>query len=290
MIRNKISIGLVAIILLTSCQLSENDWEGPPHYNWKNPEKYFLPDILLEVSGITWHQGNPDTLYAQQDESGRIFILPTGEKKYSDFRFGKDGDYEDLAELGNFFFVLRSDGLIYSFPFHSMQKKEQETVIEWEGLLPKGEYEGLYGKDNNELYVLCKSCKSDEKHKGVSVYVLEWQEDSLLLPKSNFQIMDLDIEAKLGESMKAGRFQPSALAQHPITRDWYILSSTNKLLVVTNNKWQILSAWTLAPSLFRQPEGLAFDYNGNMYISNEGDEFKGGNVLKFSFIKPGVTP
>jgi uncharacterized protein YjiK len=38
----------------------------------------------------------------------------------------------------------------------------------------------------------------------------------------------------------------------------------------------------LNPSLFKQPEGLAFDRRGNMYISNEG---AGGdaNVLLFNY-------
>ena len=40
--------------------------------------------------------------------------------------------------------------------------------------------------------------------------------------------------------------------------------------------------YALDPELFKQPEGLAFDRRGNMYISNEGGKGD-ANVLLFPY-------
>jgi uncharacterized protein YjiK len=47
----------------------------------------------------------------------------------------------------------------------------------------------------------------------------------------------------------------------------------------------VKEVYPLNPALFRQPEGIAFDNENNLYISNEGDDISKGNVLKFVFKK-----
>jgi secreted PhoX family phosphatase len=53
-------------------------------------------------------------------------------------------------------------------------------------------------------------------------------------------------------------------------------------LVVTGNDWKIREACQLNGNIFNQPEGIAFDTAGNLYISNEGDDLTQGNILKFA--------
>ena len=92
-----------------------------------------------------------------------------------------------------------------------------------------------------------------------------------------------DIEAQLGKSKLS--FRPSALAKNPGTGEWYILSSVNKALVIADAAWHVKSVYPLQSSLFVQPEGIAFDNQNNLYISNEGDELHQGTILKFNFKK-----
>lgn len=84
---------------------------------------------------------------------------------------------------------------------------------------------------------------------------------------------------KLKNSLK-----PAALAKHPSTGEWYVLSSTDKVLLITDANWKIKAAHKLNSSTFNQPEGIAFDRQLNLYISNEGDEVADGNILKFSYL------
>ena len=52
-------------------------------------------------------------------------------------------------------------------------------------------------------------------------------------------------------------------------------------MVITDANWKVQDVYPLIGNSFYQPEGIAFDAEGNLYISNEGDELSDGNVLKF---------
>jgi uncharacterized protein YjiK len=99
--------------------------------------------------------------------------------------------------------------------------------------------------------------------------------------QGNFSISVKEIAAMAKE--KKMIFHPSALAQHPVSHNWYILSSVNKLLVITDRTWKVKEVHHLNPSIYTQPEGVAFDKNANLYISNEGNKTSNGNVLKMQY-------
>ena len=73
------------------------------------------------------------------------------------------------------------------------------------------------------------------------------------------------------------------MAFNQLTKEWYILSTANKLLLVTDTSWVIKEVHKLNSSVFNQPEGLAFDNQNNLFISNEGDEITDGNIIKFRY-------
>ena len=72
------------------------------------------------------------------------------------------------------------------------------------------------------------------------------------------------------------------MAKNPITGEWFILSGSNKLLVITDANWKVKDVYPLNGNTFNQAEGIAFDKEGNLYISNEGDDGTNGNILKFT--------
>jgi hypothetical protein len=97
-----------------SCAQSQQAYKSPKGYNLNKPEKYKMPDDLLEISGISFAGGNAATFYAIQDEEGKLFYGKLGAERVSHTKFGKHGDYEDVAISGNLVTVLKSNGKLYT--------------------------------------------------------------------------------------------------------------------------------------------------------------------------------
>jgi DNA-binding beta-propeller fold protein YncE len=101
---------------------------------------------------------------------------------------------------------------------------------------------------------------------------------------SQHGIFEIDVHAiKDITGEKKINFHPSALARNPRTNQWYIITSINKLLVVTDNTWKVTAAYKLNPAIYVQPEGITFDKDNNLYISNEGGDLHSGNILKIKW-------
>jgi len=270
-----------ALILLcagSGCSNSHENEQTLKSYNLESPEKFFMPESLFEISGIAFNKGNSDTVYAIQDEEGRLFRLGYGVKKQLNSKFGKKGDYEDLTIANEHVVILKSNGTMYSFPVRESVFPEPDSVVEWKKILPKGEYESIYADEAaDNIYVLCKNCPQDDSKKSVTGYEFHLGDSSAV--HTSFQINVKEIKALTGKVERG--FRPSGLAQNPLTKDWYIISAVNKLLVVTDKNWKVQQAVPLNGNMFTQPEGIAFDASGNLYISNEGDDFAEGNILKF---------
>jgi uncharacterized protein YjiK len=273
----------ILFLVFLSCT-GKNDFKSPRGYDLTRPEKFTVPEALDEISGISFYKGNKDTLYAEQDEKGEVFYMHLGDQKAGHVKFGKKGDFEDMAIINEQVILLRSDGILFSFPFAEMHQGEITDTKEWDGLLPGGEFEGLWGDEKSKrLFVLCKHCRDDETTKAITAYILQLQPDGSIKQNGSASVNVKTIEKLAGE--EKFKFHPSALAQNPRTHQWYILSSVNKMLVIANNDWTVKEVYRLDPATFRQPEGIAFDNETSLYISNEGDNISRGNVLKFVYKK-----
>jgi len=270
----------ILFFLFAACGNSNEQVKNPPHYDLSKPEKFFMPNILFEISGIAFSSSNNDTVYAEQDEEGKLFHFKLGDDKIISSKFGKKGDYEDVAIFNSTVFMLRSDGVIYSFPLSQANNKDAGDAHELTGLLPAGEYEGMYA-DNVTLYVLCKHCGDDKTSRSVSGYTFAISNTGTLTANGGFELNIKDIEAISGE--KKISFHPSALAKNKATNEWYILSAVNGMLVVTDAAFKVKQVYPLSRAAFNQPEGIAFDKNNNLYISNEGSATTAGNILKFMY-------
>lgn len=282
-------VGLLAVLIsLTSLSCVEKKAKGPdspPGYNLNKPQKYNMPDVLQEISGIAFNKGDNRIVYAEMDEQGKVFKMPLGTKDETVSKFGEKGDYEDISIAQDWIIVLKSNGDLYSFPLSEAVNPIPKNVKETKGLIPKAEYEGMFADEaTGNIYVLCKNCKQDKGSKITSGYILSLQKDGSIKSKSTFSVDVSNVDKLSGK--KKGTFHPSALAINPLTKEWYIVSSVNKALVVTDAAWKVKSVYHLSSNTFNQPEGIAFDQSGNLYISNEGSETQLGNILRFDYKKP----
>jgi hypothetical protein len=262
-------------MLLISCQRTPK-FESPEGYDFSSPEKILMKEALLEISGITFHQERPDTLLAINDESGKLFYFTQDDLKPHTVKFAGDGDYEDVAVYKDSIFVLRSDGSLFSLPDSLSQQKTISSIRK--KVFPKAEYESIYIDDKSGiLYVLCKQY-SKKKNKNLLLgYSLDLKDST-----NTVNPFAIDLNPIIDKKNKK-QFLPSAMAKNLLTGEWFIVSSANKFFLITDKNFKPKKIFALDPAYFIQPEGMAFDSQNNLYISNEGNDLRNGNILKFSY-------
>lgn len=273
---------LAGLFFFSACAQTPKSYKSPKGYDLNNGQRTILPDVLHELSGIAFQKERADLIFANEDESGKVYFFPPDDPTLQEVKFGGPGDYEGIAISNGYVIVLESEGTIHTFPYADVRQKSTTDIKIGKNLVPKENYESLAAASvDSLLYVLCKECDTDKGTSSVTGYMLGPSKDGEVSNKGGFKIDEEQIDRL--SSLRGKRFRPSALTFNTLTNEWYILSSVNKMLVTANEKWQITGAYPLDPSLFNQPEAIAFDQNGNLYIGNEGgDKMGNGTLLKFN--------
>lgn len=267
-------------------------------YNLSKPEKTFiLPESLNEISGITTI--NQNQIACVQDEIGSIFIYDLIEAAIiKEYTSDLIGDFEELALVDNTMYLLRSDGvLIEKINYTSTSGTTKEYNLN----LPSDNNEGLcFDKKNNRLLIAAKSkaAKAIENKDIRLIYGFDLKKKrmnptaifKLNVDKIEEMALKMSIPGGVRTIKKSGKevsdfnFRPSAIAVHPFDHLIYILSSSDKLLLILNQKGDIINLFSLDAVLFNKAEGITFLPDGDMLISNEAQK---GNptLLKFKYTK-----
>lgn len=247
-------------------------------YNFDRPDQVFkLPSDLKEISGLSGY--NQDTVLAIQDEDGEVFMIntKTGEIVRS-MTFGKDRDYEGIARKGDTVYVLERDGDLHQFTIEAGVDKYDSRKIET-SFSYRNDTEGIaYDELTNTLLIVPKEqelnpTKEEDYRHGIYSFDLS---KGRLLGQPSFYIDEFEVgEAIYGKRARFA-FKPSGIAIHPETKDLYLIASVGKIMVVIDRESQIKHIEVLRENIFRQPEGLDFAANGDLYISSEG---RGGKAV-----------
>lgn len=247
-------------------------------YSFFTPDSsYEMPDLLREISGITLASNY--TVFCVQDELGAVFEYDFAKEDINKIhRFTDIGDFEDVAVNKDMVYVLRSDGNVFKFSIKNSSKVEQFMLS-----LNSLNIEGLHYSDGY-LYVACKDPLVSQNETKRSVYRVK--DNNKAIPELYLEIDLNNISQFISKNypelaLSDVLFNPSALAIHPVTKELYLLSATDRLIAVYKDK-QLKYAIPLPAEEYYKPEGLIFYPNGDMLISSEGDKrglVKGNIVL-----------
>ena len=251
-----------------------------------------LPGALKEISGITTLSKNK--IACVQDEKGTVFVYDIHKDKLKEsIAFGKNKDYEAIANVNDTIYVLRSNGTIYEID--SLESTD-ENVISFPTFLSKqNNCEGLcYDRANNRLLLACKGRpeKGTAARSSKAVYafdlatkqlqkepVLVINPDEIIEMGRNAVQNNSFLNSFFGTVKNENLFEPSEIAIENASGNYFILSSVGKRLASFSPDGKLIAVVNLDPSIFKQPEGLAFALNGDMIISDEGRNGKANLVI-----------
>ena len=271
-----ITTGLVAIslviILAFERKFGSLDVENA-NSDVKIEKTWELPDELEEISGFAFVSAVK--VACIQDEDGTIFIfnLQTSEIE-KEIDFSDSGDYEGITVKGNTAYVLESNGDIYQV--QDFMNDPEVTKFETR-LSSNNDVEGIcLDKSGTRLLMAIKEKDPVAKgYKGIYAFDLNSGkiqkdpaykitfEDKVFKDKSKKEIQDV--------------FKPSEIAIHPSSGEIYLTEGENPQLLILKATGETKTLYKLNYDDFPQPEGIAFDPEGNLYISNEG---KPGTIHK----------
>lgn len=90
---------------------------------------------------------------------------------------------------------------------------------------------------------------------------------------------------KKGQSTEANiKFRTSAICIHPLTKRLYLLSATDHLIFIFNMDGNIMQIEKMDSDIFNKAEGITFFENGDMLITNEGQD-NSPTLLRFNYKK-----
>lgn len=227
-------------------------------------KRWELPGVLREISGIA--SIDEKRIACIQDEKGAIFIYNLEKSEIErEIPFHGRGDFEGIALVDEVVYALRSDGIIFKVDDIGNDKPNISTFSM--GFKNSQDAEGLcYDKANDRLLVAGKGPDPNFKSKkGIYAYDLKTSK----VDKNPAYLIDLKDDKLDPKKKKINKtLNPSEILINPET-DEIMISDRDGRLVFMNRNSEILRVVELPDSDFKAVEGMCFDDDGNLYISNE---------------------
>lgn len=246
-----------------------------------------LPGELHEISGLAadakgrvFAHGDEDgTIYQLDPQSGqvtkRFFLASSG----SDPDLGKKsragrlaGDFEDIAIVGERFFLVSSSGVLLEFaegqdggsvPYRA-HHTGLERVCEVEGL--------AHDPSTTSLLLLCKTMREKSERQQVAVYAWSLADGT----RGDTPRMIVPWSELAGVTGGDG-FNGSAIALMPGGRSLLMIAGPQQLFAEVSSTGTPVRGGTLDKATHPQPESLAFLPDGTLLVASEGG--KGDAVL-----------
>lgn len=287
-------------VFLIGCSESFHRYNRVTGYKFMAPDRSsVLPDILHEISGLT--DIDSTTFACIQDENGILFIYDTGKDAITEqYKFNIDGDYEGITRVDRTIYVLKSDGVLFEITDYDSKDFKLTSYVTG---IPANNNEGLcYDMDNKRLLIACKGNigKGPEFKDKRVIYGFDLKTKTLSQePVFDFDLQVIkefatknNIETPTKTRKRKGKqisepfikFRTSDIDIHPLTNKLFLLSASDHLLFIFDMKGNLEHIEQLDPTMFNKAEGITFYDNGDMLITNEGQDKK-PTVLFFKYKK-----
>lgn len=226
---------------------------------------WIMPPQLREISGLALTSRG--TVLTHDDNSGRVSEIDpkTGilVKAFSLVGNQKE-DFEAITIAGNDIYLMASDGKLFRFREGADGQQVQFMMFDT-GLGKKCEFESLaYEADSTRLVMVCKRILDKQAPKDLVLYRMP-----LPLNRATFSLVHVPIKQVVG-SNKWKNFRPSDITIDPFTRNYVIIASHEKGLLVLTPDGDVVRSEPL-PGDHRQPEGVAITKDSILLISDEAN-------------------
>ena len=226
---------------------------------------WIMPSLLREISGLTLTSRG--TVFTHDDNTGRVSEIDpkTGILKKSFSLYGNQKeDFEAITIAGNDIYLMASDGKLFRFREGADGQQVSFQMFDT-GLGKKCEFESLaYESDSTRLVMVCKRILDKQAPKDLVIYRMP-----LPLNLATFSILQVPIKQVIGSNKWKG-FRPSDITIDPFTRNYVIIASHEKGLIVLTPDGDVVRSEPL-PGDHRQPEGVAITSDSLLLISDEAN-------------------
>jgi uncharacterized protein YjiK len=225
--------------------------------------QWIMPPELREISGLTLTARG--TVLTHDDNIARVYEIDpkTGilHKGFS-LEGGERGDFEAITTAGTDIYLLESKGKIYKFKEGADGAQVPYSVFDTK-LGKECEFESLaYEADSTRLVMACKKIRGKNAPHELLIYRF-----ALPFDRATMSTVSVPLEDVIG-SNKWKDFHPSDITIDPITRNYVMIASREKGLLVMTPDGDVVRSGPL-PGDHRQPEGVAITRDSILIVSDE---------------------
>ena len=228
--------------------------------------QWIMPAELREISGLALTTRG--TVLTHDDNIGRVYeIDPKTGILLKGFSLagGVRGDFEAITIAGTDIYLLQSKGKIYKFKEGADAAQVPYSVYDT-GLGKECEFESMaYEADSSRIVLVCKKFLQKDAPKELLIYRVPLP----LGDRSAFTALRVPIKDVIG-SNKWKNFHPSDINIDPITKNYVIVASHEKGLLVITPEGEVVRSEPL-PGDHRQPEGVAITRDSILMVSDEAN-------------------
>lgn len=259
----------------------------------KPARTYRLPPELLEVSALT--DVDDLTLACLHDEAAMLYLFDLRQGVIARrFTFGHPGDMEGLTRVGDQYFALRSDGLVYRL---SLKGDAVQVLDTFRLAISNRNIEGLgYDERFDRVLVSPKDIpKGSPEVRDVRVIHAFDARTGKVLPEP---VLTLSINTLIDQARAKGLTVPmrttdngrevpalklrfSSVAVDLRSDLIYLLSAVDRMVLVVDRQGNLVYLEQLDARAHPKPEGITFLPAGDLLISNEG-KGTAPSIVRFS--------